>query len=96
VSYASPDDERYVAIVGVVRVTHDPAKAEQLWSPATRDWFPDGPTDTNLALLAVKIRHAEYCDAEEYRMKQFFNKAKAVLTGEQPPHVSVHKEMEMS
>lgn len=96
VSYASPDDDRYVSIAGVARVTHDPAKVEQLWSPAAQDWFPDGPTDPDLALLAVEIRHAEYWDVEESRMKQFFNKAKVVLTGEQHPHLSGHKEVNMT
>ena len=96
VSYASPDDDRYVSIAGVARVTHDPARVEQLWSPAAQDWFPDGPTDPDLALLAVEIRHAKYWDAEESRMKQLFNMAKAVLTGEQRPHLSGHKEVNMT
>ena len=69
VSYASPNDDRYVSIAGVARVTHDPAKIEQLWSPAARDWFPDGPTDPDLALLVVEISHAEYWDVEESRIK---------------------------
>ena len=96
VSYASPNDDRYVSIVGKASVTHDPAKVKQLWSPAAQDWFPDGPTDPDLALLAVEISHAEYWDVEESRMKQFFNKAKAVLTGEQRPHLSGHKEVNMT
>lgn len=96
VSYASPDDDRYVSIAGVARVTHDPAKVEQLWSPAAQDWFPDGPTDPDIALLAVEINHAEYWDVEESRMKQLFNMAKAALSGEQPPHPSGHKEVNMT
>jgi general stress protein 26 len=94
-SYASPDDDRYVSIAGVARVTHDPTKVEQLWSPAAQNWFPDGPTDPNLALLAVEIRHAEYWDVEESRMTQLFNMAKTAQTGEQPPHPSGHKEVNM-
>lgn len=96
VSYASPNDDRYVSIVGNASVVHDPAKVEQLWSSAAQDWFPDGPTDPDLALLAVEISHAEYWDDEESRMKQLFNMAKAVLTGEQHPHLSGHKEVNMT
>jgi general stress protein 26 len=95
-SYASPDDDRYVSIAGIARVTHDPPKVEQLWSPAAQDWFPDGPTDPDLALLAVEITHAEYWDVEESRMKQLFNMAKAALTGEQRPHPSGHKEVNVT
>jgi general stress protein 26 len=96
VSYASPNDDRYVSIVGKASVVHDPVKVEQLWSSAAQDWFPDGPTDPDLALLAVEISHAEYWDDEESRMKQLFKMAKAVLTGEQRPHLSGHKEVNMT
>jgi general stress protein 26 len=96
VSYASPNDDSYVSIIGKARVTHDSAKVEQLWSPAAQDWFPDGPTDPDLALLAVEISHAEYWDVDESRMKQLFKMAKAVLTGEQRPHLSGHKEVNMT
>ena len=96
VSYTSPNDDRYVSIVGKARVTQDPDTVEQLWSSAAQDWFPDGPTDPDLALLTVEIIHSEYWDAEESRMKQLFNMAKAALTGEQRPHLSGHKEVNMT
>ena len=96
VSYASPDDDRYISIVGKASVTHDPATVEQLWAPAAQDWFPDGPTDLDLALLTVEIIHAEYWDVEESRMKHLFKIAKAALTGEQRPHLSGHKEVNMT
>jgi general stress protein 26 len=93
VSYASPEDESYVSIAGLAHVAHDPGKVEQLWTPAAQDWFPGGPADPDLALLAVEITHAEYWDVEESRMKQLFNMAKAALTGEPRPHLSEHKEV---
>ena len=96
VSYTSPNDDRYVSIVGKARVTQDPDTVEQLWSSAAQDWFPDGPTDPDLALLTVEIIHSEYWDAEESRMKLLFNMAKAALTGEQRPHLSGHKEVNMT
>ncbi len=77
-------------------MAHDPAKVEQLWSPDAQGWFPGGPTDPDLALLAVEIRHAKYWDVEESRMKQLFNMAKAALTGEHPPHMSGHEEVNMT
>ncbi len=88
--------DRYVSIAGIARVAHDPAKVEQLWSPDAQGWFPGGPTDPDLALLAVEIRHAKYWDVEESRMKQLFNMAKVALTGEQPSHMSGHKEVNMT
>ena len=95
VSYASPDDDSYVSIAGQARVTREPAKVEQLWSPAAKDWFPGGPTDPDLALLTVEIGHAEYWDVEESKMKQLFKMAKAALTGEHP-HLGKHKEVNVT
>ncbi|MBV8804083.1 MAG: pyridoxamine 5'-phosphate oxidase family protein [Sinobacteraceae bacterium] len=34
--------------------------AKQLWSPAQRAFYPDGPEDPRLALLHVQIERAEY------------------------------------
>jgi general stress protein 26 len=79
VSYASPEDESYVSIAGVARVAHDPAKVEQLWSPAAQDWFPGGPTDPELALLAVEISHAEYWDVEESRQSKLVTPSTGTL-----------------
>lgn len=95
VSYASPDDNSYVSIAGKARVVRDPAKVEQLWSSAAKSWFPGGPNDPDLALLAVEIGHAEYWDVEESKMKQLFNIAKAALTGGRP-HLGEHKKVNVS
>ena len=95
VSYASPDDDSYVSIAGKASVVRDPAKAEQLWSPGAKAWFPGGPTDPNLALLVVEIGHAEYWDVEESKMKQLFKMTKAALTGERP-HLGKHKEINLT
>jgi general stress protein 26 len=84
VSYADPGDNSYVSVAGLARVLRDPALTEQLWSPAAKVWFPKGPADPDLALLAVDIEHAEYRDVKESKMTQLFRAAKAALAGERP------------
>ena len=60
VSYADPGQDSYVSLSGQARFVDDLAQKEALWSPAAQAWFPGGHTDPELALLAVRIRHAEY------------------------------------
>lgn len=94
VAYANPGKDSYVSVAGRARVTHDPAKVEQLWSPMAKPWFPGGPTDPDLALLSVEIVHAEYWDVKESKMTQLFKMAQAAMTGK-PPQLGEHQEVTM-
>jgi general stress protein 26 len=80
-SYADPDDNRYVSVSGRASVVRDPAKARELWSPVHKAWFPNGPDDPSLALLKVEVDQAEYWDAPGSKMTQIIGFAKAVITG---------------
>jgi general stress protein 26 len=42
---------------------HDRAKAEELWSPVLKAWFPDGLDTSGLTLIKVHAESAEYWDA---------------------------------
>lgn len=93
VSYSNPEEDSYVSLSGQARVTDDHAQKEALWSPMAKAWFPGGVSDPDLALLAVRIRHAEYWDVDESKMVQLFKMAKAVVTGEPPRSLGEHKEL---
>ena len=95
-SYADPGDDSYVSLSGHAVVTDDQAKKEALWSPVARAWFPAGVNDADLALLEVRIHHAEYWDVKESKMVQLAKMAKAALTGETPPRLGEHKELNLS
>lgn len=82
VSYADPDDERYVSVSGTALIVHDRAKAEELWSPVLKAWFPQGLDDPDLALLRVKVEKAEYWDSPSGKMVQLLGLVKALATGE--------------
>lgn len=96
VSYADPDEDSYVSLSGQARFVDDLAQKEALWSPAAQAWFPGGHTDPDLALLAVRIRHAEYWDVDESKMVQLFKMAKAAATGQPMRHLGEHKELTVS
>jgi general stress protein 26 len=81
-SYAAPDDNRYVSVSGTARLVLDKAKAKELWNPILKAWFPEGLDDPNLALLQVKVEKAEYWDAPSSKMVQLVGFLKAIATGE--------------
>lgn len=96
VSYADPGDDSYVSIAGQAQILEDQAKKEQLFTAMSKAWFPAGPTDPNLALLAVRIVDAEYWDVKESKMVQLAKMAKAAITGEPPQDMGEHRKLNLS
>ncbi|WP_295994116.1 pyridoxamine 5'-phosphate oxidase family protein [Rugamonas sp.] len=90
VSFADTNDSVYVSVTGHAQLLKDRVKAEQLWNPLVKAWFPGGLDDPHLALLKVKIESAEYWDAGSSKMKQFYEMAKAAITGEKPRDLGEH------
>ena len=95
VSYAHPGDDSYVSVSGKAAIAEDQAKKEELWSSFAKVWFPAGVNDPDLALLEVRIHHAEYWDVKESKMVQLVKMATAAVTGKQP-HLGEHKELNFS
>lgn len=93
VAYADPGRDSYVSVSGQARFMEDPTQKETLWTPMAKAWFPGGVNDPDLALLAVRVRHAEHWDAKETRMVQLFRVAKAACTGEPLQTMVEHQEL---
>jgi general stress protein 26 len=90
VAYSDTDQNVYVAIAGTVEVVQDRGKAEELWTPMAKAWFPQGLEDPQLALLRVRIERAEYWDSPG-RAAYLMGVAKAALTGKQTNMGETHK-----
>jgi general stress protein 26 len=82
VSYAEPDDNRYVSMSGTAELIDDHEKIEELWSPVYQAWFPKGLDDPNIILLKVTVEQAEYWDATSSSLVEVFGLLKALVTGE--------------
>lgn len=95
VVYADPGEDTYVSISGTAAVLEDMAKKSELWSKMAEAWFPAGVTDPDLALVEVKITHANYWDVEESKAVQLFHIAKAIATGKRPTILDQHAEIRM-
>lgn len=85
ISYASPEDQRYVSVSGSAEVLRDRQKIEELWNPLYRAYFPKGLDDPDLILLKVRVSEAEYWDAPSSRMVQIVGFVKGIVTGERSP-----------
>ena len=82
VSFAAPDDQRYVSLSGQASLVRDRRKIEELWNPLFKAWFPDGVDDPDLALLKVSVNQAEYWDSPSGKMVAIAGFVKALATGE--------------
>ena len=95
VTYADPDADRYVSISGEAAVVDDPAKKKALWSKMAEAWFPNGPDDPDLALVCVRIVHADTWNVKDSKITQMAKMAKAAVTGRPPKDIGEHRHVEM-
>lgn len=95
VTYADPGKDSYVSICGAARVVEDFERKKAMWSPFAQAWFPGGPKDPDLALVAVLIAEAEYWDVKSNQAVQLFKMARATITGEPPRNRGEHHRIRM-
>lgn len=82
-SYADPDDSLFVSVSGKAILVKDREKAQELWTPMYKAWFPEGLDDPHLALIRVDAQTAEYWDSPSNKMVQLFGMVKAAATGKE-------------
>ena len=91
-SYANPDKDTWVSVTGTARVLEDMAKKKELFNPAAKAWFPNGPEDPNMELVEVRIAEAEYWNVKDSKLLQIIKMGKSAVTGKQP-NMGEHKEV---
>lgn len=93
VSYANTDKDSYVSVAGQAALVEDQARKEALFNTMAKAWFPQGPTDPNLGLLAVSIVEAEYWDVKDSKMVQLMKMAASAVTGNPPTQMAEHEKL---
>lgn len=91
-AYSHPAKQDYVSVAGKARVVRDRAKVKELWSEPMRVWFPQGPEEQDIALIAVDVDSAEYWDSPSSTVVYAYGYAKALLTGT-PPNPGENKKV---
>lgn len=84
VSFADPNNQRYVSITGRAELVRDRKKIEELWRPEFKMWFPKGVDDPEVSLLRVSVEKAEYWDSPSSTISYGLSFVSALVTGEQP------------
>jgi general stress protein 26 len=82
-SFANTDSHQYVSVSGIAELVNDRNKIKELWKPILKAWFPDGPDQSDLALLKITIEKAEFWDGDSSTVAQVFNFVSAIVTGKQ-------------
>ena len=95
VVYADPGSDTYVSVSGNGAVVEDAAIKARLWTTPAQAWFPQGPTDPDLALVQVRITHANYWDVKESKLVQLFHMARSAITGKPPTNMGEKAEVRM-
>ncbi len=95
IAYADVGRDSYVSVSGNAALVEDLTKKRALWTKMAEAWFPGGAADDDLALVQVKISHADYWDVKESKLVQLFKIAKASITGTAPTGMGEHREVHM-
>lgn len=95
VAYADPSSDTYVSVAGTAEPVEDAGRKRTLWNTATEAWFPNGPDDPDVALVRVRITHAEYWDVHESKVVQLLKMARSAVTGHPPKDMGEYGEVRM-
>jgi general stress protein 26 len=90
-AYYKSSTYEFVSVSGIARLSRDPQRIRQLYSPDWRAWFGDeggarngGPEDPRIVLVLVEARSATYLKAHHGKAITLFNVVKGAVTGERP------------
>jgi len=83
VSFADPDNQRYVSISGTAQLVRDRHKIDELWRPEFKMWFPNGKDDPDVALLRVSLEQAEYWDSPSSTIGFALNFVSSLVSGKE-------------
>lgn len=79
-AFCSDDKNAYLSLTGTARLHDDRALMKRLWNPFAEAWYPDGPDDPTLTLLAVDIDGGEFWDGPSSKIVVMARMVKALVT----------------
>ncbi|HTV21455.1 MAG TPA: pyridoxamine 5'-phosphate oxidase family protein [Polyangiaceae bacterium] len=90
-AYYSSGSYEFVSVSGTARISRDPQRIRELYSPDWRAWFGDeggakngGPEDPRIVLVLVEAQSATYLKARHGKAVTLFNVVKGAVTGTRP------------
>ena len=86
VSFTHSEDQRYVSCSGEASLVEDRALVREFWQAPFAVWFPQGPDDSDLVLLRVRVDAADYWDTPSSWPGRLLAFAKTMATGDKSAH----------
>lgn len=83
-NYSDPRSNAYLCIVGNATMIEDPDKVKEFWNPIVGEFFPDGISDNDLALIKVTPIEASYWDVRTKKMETLFEMIDSMLSHDKP------------
>ncbi|MEH0844118.1 pyridoxamine 5'-phosphate oxidase family protein [Micromonospora sp. CPCC 205711] len=90
VAFSDQKHNAWVSLSGTAQEGFDRARAERLWNPILKTWFPDGLDTPGLTLIKVHASSAEYWDSPNSTVVNLFGFAKAA-SGKPPKAGEKHE-----
>jgi general stress protein 26 len=79
------ENAAYLSLRGTALLLEDRDRIRQFWKEPYRVWFPGGPDDAEIVLIAVTAEGAEYWDNRgTNRIEYLWEAAKAYVSGSRP------------
>jgi general stress protein 26 len=83
VSFADPENQRYISISGQAQLVRDRNKIDELWKPEFKMWFPEGKDDPEIALLKIHLEKAEYWNSPSSTIGYALSFVSSLVTGKE-------------
>jgi len=80
VAFADTRRNAWTSITGRAEVVRDRTRAEDLWTPVLKAWFPDGLDTPGLTLIKVHADTAEYWDGPSSTVGMALGTLRAAVT----------------
>ena len=80
VSFSDTKNSSWTSIAGRAEIVHDRAKAEELYTPTLRAWFPDGLETPGLTLIKIHADTAEYWEGPDSTVAFVIGTVRAAVT----------------
>ena len=81
-TFANPNQQRYVSVRGSARIDREAATIEELWSLPQKIFFPQGKDDPRLVVLRVRVRDAAYWESAGNFVARALDFARGLLSDE--------------
>ena len=82
----------WASIAGTATEAYDRAKAEELWNPFVKVWFPDGLDTPGLTLTGCAPSRGRVLGRAQQQVLHLIGYAKAAVTGK-PPEAGENREV---